>query len=588
MNFEVLEEYSSRIDSMSSYSKGGEDQFICLEKDGGFTTDILNIYFSIDNIPDKKWMINIKQYITMTDLCIEITKYLQDNFEEYYGISSLKVSNIIDAESNAILPLEGSVSEYLCDNSEIVCHLESLDIWINLVMQLKNGYKATQVCVKMKLENHISILQVKNICQKLGIIFWNKLCEEYNDSPMSDSREVTTDHKHVMNSLNFYSQNSPNKLSLKDADKNRNAIKTPKSIDNNGIFGKNILDSVELEHSCSKYLNLPTIEEESKGEFALRIPQTQEDDFSIEPFRKEKLFVLEEFECKKLVRTQCRYTITTHNDMFEDRLEDLKAFSSSTIEELKDVENDSVTDDQILVKQVLKNNDTIKCIASFKSVEEATKEQGMIKKTRERMFSRDNDDLCKSPVVCNSPGRTKRRRRKSELCGLECSEIGRSKRNKSFHSEISIEEKEQTCVYANIIVRKGARTLSKSTPHESHQFCTNRDGETISSDESDSESSHLLKVEESPSKQNFFSKFALKLGLKKTEPSKKKQLEIKDDVLSRYELERTPMPLLKNFIIQNIDSSFISSGKKLHNGSNFMGNRSSTPTRTCCRECTIF
>ncbi len=136
MNFEVDGSFSSRIDSLSNHSKGNNDQFICLSKDGGFCKDFFNIYFSIDYIPDKKWLINIKDYIEMSELCIEITKYLQDNFEEYYGISSLKVTQITDAISNHELPLSGKVNDYLQDNSEIICHLESLDIWINLIMQV--------------------------------------------------------------------------------------------------------------------------------------------------------------------------------------------------------------------------------------------------------------------------------------------------------------------------------------------------------------------------------------------------------------------------------------------------------------------
>ncbi|CAI2385864.1 unnamed protein product [Moneuplotes crassus] len=573
---------------MSNYSKGGEDQFICVEKDGGFITDILNIYFSIDDIPDKKWLINIKGHIGMNDLCIEITKYLQDNFEEYYCISSLKVSHIIDACNNSTLPLEGTVSEYLCDNSEIICHLESLDIWINLIMQLKNGQKVTQICVKMKVDNHISTLQVKNICQKLGIIFWNKLCNEYNGNPINDSRDTTPDLKNGLNYRNSYSRNAGTRLSIREADRNKSTVHKRKSINHDGTLMRSLPDAGEFERNCSKYLSLEVIEEENKSGCIPPIDQTQEDDFRIDPFKKQKLFVLEQFECKKVVKGQTRYTTTSQKDMFEDRLEELEACCSGELREFQTDGNGSLAEERVRVKTVLKNNDTIKCIATFKSVEEATKEQGIGRKTRERIHSRDQDELCKSPVVCNSPGKVNRRRRKSEAYRLECSDICRSKQKKSFASETSIEEQEQTCVYANIIVTKGGRDLSQSTPDQSHQLETNKGLETVNSDDSYSEPSHFPKIPESSAKKNFFSKFALRLGLKKTEVVKKKPLKINENVLSKYELERIPIPLLKNFIVQNIDPSFISTGRKVRTKSNFMRNTSLSPRGGCWGKCIIF
>ena len=65
MNFEIKDDYSSRIDSLSNTSNKNMDHFICLTKDGAFSSNLLNIYFSIDYIPNKKWLINVRPHISM-------------------------------------------------------------------------------------------------------------------------------------------------------------------------------------------------------------------------------------------------------------------------------------------------------------------------------------------------------------------------------------------------------------------------------------------------------------------------------------------------------------------------------------------
>lgn len=113
--------------------------------------------------------------------------------------------------------------------------------------------------------------------------------------------------------------------------------------------------------------------------------------------------------------------------------------------------------------------------------------------------------------------------------------------------------------------------LISSTPDQSHRLPTTKEEDTVNSDDSDIEPLNQDLIMESRSKRNFFSKVALKLGLKRSEPTREEvfesmdisSLKIKEEVLSKYELERTPMPLLKNFIIQNIDASFINSSQRI-------------------------
>ena len=140
MNFEIKEEYSSKIDSLSNKSDSQRSQFIWITKDGGFSTDLLNIYFSIDCIPDKKWLINTKPNIDIEEFWREIAFHLHNEFEEFQDLSSLKVTKMIDANSNMNIPLFGEVNKYLQDNSEVICEVESWDIWINLYLQVWNRF----------------------------------------------------------------------------------------------------------------------------------------------------------------------------------------------------------------------------------------------------------------------------------------------------------------------------------------------------------------------------------------------------------------------------------------------------------------
>ena len=81
---------------------------------------------------------------------------------------------MVNGDNGVVLPMTGVVKDHIQDGNLVVCNLESLDIWINLFLHLKSADKTCKIFVKIRIDNHLSIYQVKNICQKLGLILWNK------------------------------------------------------------------------------------------------------------------------------------------------------------------------------------------------------------------------------------------------------------------------------------------------------------------------------------------------------------------------------------------------------------------------------
>jgi hypothetical protein len=69
---------------------------------------------------------------------MEVTKYLQNDFEEFANLSSLKIESITDSKTNNDIPFTGIVSTHMQDGCEITCNLQSLDIWVNLYLELKS------------------------------------------------------------------------------------------------------------------------------------------------------------------------------------------------------------------------------------------------------------------------------------------------------------------------------------------------------------------------------------------------------------------------------------------------------------------
>ena len=184
MNIDLIDDHSSNIDSMSVQSESGPfDKFICLTKDGLVSSDVINIYFRIDYMPDKKWLINVSPAITMEEFGVEITKYLYNQFEEFCDLSALKVTKIIHAIDDRVIPIIGCVSNHLRDGDEVICDLESFDIWVNVYLQFVSADRKAQAYVKMRVENNLSVIQVKHMCQKLALIVWNKFCNDSIPQP---------------------------------------------------------------------------------------------------------------------------------------------------------------------------------------------------------------------------------------------------------------------------------------------------------------------------------------------------------------------------------------------------------------------
>lgn len=179
MNIDIKDNESSYIDSMSAQSEDGPtDKFIWLTKDGMFSSDLINIYFKIDYLPDKKWLINTRPKDSMDEFCTNIVKYLYNEFDEFCDLSGLKITQLTRVSDGSLIPFTKTVSTHLVDGEEIIWEIESLDIWINVYLYLKSNDKAAQAYVKMRAENHLTTLQIKSMLQKLGLIIWNKYWNE--------------------------------------------------------------------------------------------------------------------------------------------------------------------------------------------------------------------------------------------------------------------------------------------------------------------------------------------------------------------------------------------------------------------------
>lgn len=119
-------------------------------------------------------MINAPLKCILDDFAIQISQYLCNNFEEFKDLSSLKISNIVSLKSGEILPMDRKIGDYLEDGDEIICNLESLDIWVNVHLNLRSTDKTFRAYAKMRVENQLTITEVENMCQKLGLLIWNK------------------------------------------------------------------------------------------------------------------------------------------------------------------------------------------------------------------------------------------------------------------------------------------------------------------------------------------------------------------------------------------------------------------------------
>lgn len=127
------------------------------------------------------------------------------------------------------------------------------------------------------------------------------------------------------------------------------------------------------------------------------------------------------------------------------------------------------------------------------------------------------------------------------------------------------------------------------------------DAETLKSEESvsseeDSDKSLIIQ-EESKAKKNFFQMVGSLLGLNRNRPSEIiehniniNDVEVKDFVLSKYELDRTPIPLLKNFFVHEIDPDASTDIVKTQNvkSSNVSSLTRDLDRNGCCSQCTIF
>jgi hypothetical protein len=95
MNLEIMEDYSSNLESASVQSQNlNDDKFICLTKDGQFSAEMINIYFKFDYNDNKKWLVNVEPLHTLEELTRKITQLLSEEFDEFKDLSGLRISEI--------------------------------------------------------------------------------------------------------------------------------------------------------------------------------------------------------------------------------------------------------------------------------------------------------------------------------------------------------------------------------------------------------------------------------------------------------------------------------------------------------------
>lgn len=76
------------------------------------------------------------------------------------------------------LPLEGHISEYLKANDHLACDVDSLDMWIKVSLSIDSPFKNLQSELYLKMDRHMTGIDIHNIIQKLCLRIWNQFCTD--------------------------------------------------------------------------------------------------------------------------------------------------------------------------------------------------------------------------------------------------------------------------------------------------------------------------------------------------------------------------------------------------------------------------
>lgn len=125
--------------------------------------EVDNHHFKIFNYSKNQLLTHFIYSLTIPELCKEIIKVLQHEFDEFKELSSLKISKLIHKGRQDNIPFVGTVSDFLKEEEEIVCEVRSLDIWLNLQIDFKTINQYAQSFVKIKIENNCSMKLFKGV-----------------------------------------------------------------------------------------------------------------------------------------------------------------------------------------------------------------------------------------------------------------------------------------------------------------------------------------------------------------------------------------------------------------------------------------
>lgn len=89
---------------------------------------------------------------------------------------------------------EDQIIDHLRHNDNLVCSIESLDIWVMVHIKMISEQRSLEVDLQVKLEKTMDIEDLKQVLQKISLQVWNTLCTQ---------SDMTRSHIFILSKFQF-------------------------------------------------------------------------------------------------------------------------------------------------------------------------------------------------------------------------------------------------------------------------------------------------------------------------------------------------------------------------------------------------
>lgn len=101
---------------------------------------------------------------------------LEQNYELFRNLQGLKVVEMYKKGSKQMLKAEELIKQNLKDGEEVLCEIESTDLWLRLIFRY---YDMSKISINghadLRIEHNESILELKKKIQKFSIKLWSRM-----------------------------------------------------------------------------------------------------------------------------------------------------------------------------------------------------------------------------------------------------------------------------------------------------------------------------------------------------------------------------------------------------------------------------